>query len=276
MLRSILLVICVVAANAFHLSMISGGRKPLMAGNWKLNPKSVQEAISLASDLAKRAQGVTDVDIAVFPPICMLYPVQQSIANTNIKLGGQNCYTADVGAYTGATSTCMLKDLGVEYVMVGHSERRALFGDNDSIIGRKLKKVLAQGMKAVLCIGETKEEYEANLNHEVCAIQIMKDLSGVTADDMKRVVIAYEPVWAIGTGLVCPKEVAQEVHSFIRSTIEKKYGANVASETIIQYGGSVNAANVKELMAMPDIDGCLVGGASLTADGFEKIIKFNR
>jgi triosephosphate isomerase len=157
----------------------------------------------------------------------------------------------------------MLKDIGVEYVLAGHSERRSLFHDSDTAINMKVRKILDDGLKAVLCIGETQEEYEAGLNHEVCAIQILKDLAGISAEDMANVVLAYEPVWAIGTGLVCPKEVAQEVHSFIRSTIAKKYGDEVASKVIIQYGGSVNPGNVKELMAMPDIDGCLVGGESL-------------
>jgi triosephosphate isomerase len=254
--------------------MISGGRRPMMAGNWKLNPKSVQESMDLSSALVALTEGVTDVDIVVFPPMPFLYPVQQVIGSSNVKLGGQNCYHQDSGAYTGATSTCMLKDIGVEYVMCGHSERRSLFGDEDSIISKKVLKVLAQGLKPVLCIGETQDEYEAGLNHEVCAIQIMKDLQGVTPEQMKYVTLAYEPVWAIGTGLVCPKEVAQEVHQFIRSLIRNKYGDDIANNIIIQYGGSVNPGNVKELMAMPDIDGCLVGGASLTADSFSKIINF--
>lgn len=250
------------------------GRKPMMAGNWKLNPKSIAESLALSAELVKITGAKSDVDIVVFPPMPFLYPVQQNIAGSVVKLGGQNCYHEDSGAYTGATSTCMLKDIGVEYVMCGHSERRSLFGDKDSIINKKVLKVLGQGLKPVLCIGETQDEYEAGLNHEVCAIQIMKDLSGVSPEQMKDVTLAYEPVWAIGTGLVCPKEVAQEVHCFIRSLIAKKYGDEIASNIIIQYGGSVNAGNVKELMAMPDIDGCLVGGASLTAEGFSKIINF--
>jgi triosephosphate isomerase len=276
----LVLVVC----NAFSLSssrqtfsrMTMSDRKPLMGGNWKLNPTTVSDSVALAAGLAKLCSDVKDVDILIFPPTTVLFPVKEALKGTNIMVGGQNCYHQDSGAYTGATSTCMLKDLGMTYVLVGHSERRSLFFDNDAAINKKVIKVLNEGLKPVLCIGESREEYEAGLNHEVCAIQIMKDLKGVTAEQMAHVVLAYEPVWAIGTGLVCPKEVAQEVHCFIRSLITKKYGEEVSSKTIIQYGGSVNPGNVKELMAMPDIDGCLVGGASLTADSFFKIATFNR
>lgn len=246
----------------------------MMAGNWKLNPTTVAESLELSAELVKLTGSTSDVDIVIFPPMPFLFPVQQNLVGSNVKLGGQNCYHQNSGAYTGATSTCMLQDIGVEYVMCGHSERRSLFGDIDSIISKKVSKVLAQGLKPVLCIGETQEEYEAGLNHEVCAIQIMKDLAGVTPEQMKDVTLAYEPVWAIGTGLVCPKEVAQEVHQFIRSLIRSKYGDDIANNIVIQYGGSVNPGNVKELMEMPDIDGCLVGGASLTADSFSKIINY--
>lgn len=258
------------------LKMISDGRKPFMGGNWKLNPTTVNSAIVLAEEVAKLTAGVAgvSVDVVVYPPHPFLYPVNSKIGSSGVKLGAQNCYFENAGAYTGAVSTCMLKDIGASYVLCGHSERRTLFRDDDGRISKKVQKVLKEGLKPVLCIGETKEEYEAGLNHEVCAIQLMKDLKGVTAEEMDNVILAYEPVWAIGTGLVCPKEVAQEVHEFIRSLVAKKYGSEVARKTIIQYGGSVNAANVKELMAMPDIDGCLVGGASLTADSFAKIVGY--
>lgn len=188
--------------------------------------------------------------------------------------------------------------MGVSYVLVGHSERRTIFKECDGLINRKVKKVLKDGLKPVLCIGESKSEYEAGLNQEICGIQLMKDLTDVSPEEMLNVVIACEliyfrwefwkirmwsrfhpitidePVWAIGTGLVCPKEVAQEVHHFIRSRLAKKYGQDVAKKVIIQYGGSVNEKNAKELMAMPDIDGCLVGGASLKVDSFSKIVGY--
>lgn len=259
---------------ATRLAMVADGRVPLMGGNWKLNPTTVKDSTSLAADLAKLVADVTDVDVAVFPPQPFLVPVYDQIKGSNVKLGGQNCYFEDSGAFTGEASTSMLKDVGASYVLVGHSERRTLFGDDDATINKKVKKVLSEGLKPVLCIGETLAEYEAGLNQEVCAIQIMKDLVDVSPEDMLKIVIAYEPVWAIGTGLVCPKEVAQDIHKYIRSLINKKYGEEIAKKTIIQYGGSVKPDNVKDLMAMPDIDGALVGGASLTADSFAKIIKF--
>jgi len=258
------------------LQMIADGRIPLMGGNWKLNPTSTAAATSLASELATLTATSKGVDIVVFPPSPFLVPVYSVIQNSNVKLGGQNCYHENSGAYTGAISTCMLKDVGVQYVLCGHSERRTLFKDKDDGINKKIKKILKDGLKAVLCIGETREEYEAGLNQEVCAIQIMKDLKEITPEDMSNVIIAYEPVWAIGTGLVCPKEVAQDIHKYIRSLIAKKYGNEIARKIIIQYGGSVKADNIKELMEMPDIDGALVGGASLTAQSFASIVNYNQ
>ena len=254
-----------------------GDRKPLMGGNWKLNPTNLNSAVSLSSDLAKKVLHINDVNVVVFPPSPFLTNVYQTIKGSNVNLGGQNCYFENDGAFTGEVSTGMLKDIGAKYILVGHSERRTIFKESDEIIAHKVKKILKEDdgkMIAVLCIGETKEEYESGLNQQVCASQLLKNLDGVSSEDMKRVVIAYEPVWAIGTGLVCPAETAQEVHKFIRSTIEKKYGKQVAENIIIQYGGSVKPDNVKHIMSMPDIDGCLVGGASLSADSFAKIIDF--
>eukprot|EP01038_Epipyxis_sp_PR26KG_P011666 gene11666-15621_t len=256
------------------LNMISDGRRPLMGGNWKLNPTKVVDATNLASEVVKLTTKASGVDVAIFPPHPFLVPVNACLAGSAIKLGGQNCFFENSGAYTGAVSTCMLKDVGATYVLAGHSERRTLFKDNDAAISKKVKKILKEGLKPVLCIGESQTEYEAGLNREVCAIQILKDLANVTPEEMLDVVLAYEPVWAIGTGLVCPKEVAQDVHEYIRSLIKKKFGDEIARKTIIQYGGSVKADNVKELMAMPDIDGCLIGGASLTADSFSKIVNY--
>jgi len=267
-------VFVIALAHGLRLNMLADGRRALMGGNWKLNPTTISDATDLITGLVEKTKGITTVDTVVFPPMPFIYPVGEKLAGSNIKLGGQNCYTADSGAYTGATSTCMLNDIGVSYVLCGHSERRTLFKDKDSDVGAKVDKCLSSGLKPVLCIGETKEEYEAGLNHEVCAIQIFKDLANVTPEQMQNVVIAYEPVWAIGTGLVCPPDVAQEVHQFIRSQIKKKYGDEIAKKIIIQYGGSVKPDNVKELMAMPDIDGALVGGASLDAEGFSKIIGY--
>lgn len=251
------------------------GRRPFMGGNWKLNPKTVSSATSLATDVGKLCVGVTtELDICVYPPHPFLVPVFSKLEATNVKIGGQDCFFESEGAYTGAVSTCMLKDVGAKYVLCGHSERRSLFKDDDFAINRKVRKVLKEGLTPVLCLGETREEYEAGLNHEVCAVQVMKDLVDVTPEEMLNVVFAYEPVWAIGTGLVCPAEVAQEVHQFIRSLVAKKYGQEIARKSIIQYGGSVKPENVKEIMMMPDIDGCLVGNASLNAESFAKIVKY--
>jgi triosephosphate isomerase len=251
-------------------------RRPLMGGNWKLNPTSRSEATNLVTELGKKIVGISGVDVVVFPPHPFLTTVYDKIEATQIKLGGQNCFFEDTGAYTGAVSTCMLKDVGVTYVLAGHSERRTVFKDDDGAIARKTKKILDSGMIPVLCIGETQEEYDNGLCQEVCTIQLLKDLAMVPAEDMAKVVIAYEPVWAIGTGLVCPADTAQKVHAFIRSVIAKKYGQAIADRVIIQYGGSVKPDNVKEIMSKPDIDGCLVGGASLTADSFTAIVGFQK
>lgn len=271
----VLVLSAVLRTDGFQLSMIADGRRPLMGGNWKLNPRNGAAAAALATEVAKLTKGNLGVDVVVFPPHPYLVPVHTKIEATNVQLGGQDCFFESEGAYTGAVSTCILKDVGCKYVLCGHSERRTLFADDDTAIARKVKKVLTEGLKPVLCIGETKEEYDAGLNQEVCAVQLLKDLQFVTKEEMKDVVFAYEPVWAIGTGLVCPADKAQEVHKFIRSVIAKKYGNDVAKKSIIQYGGSVKPDNVKEIMAQPDIDGCLVGGASLTADSFAKIANYN-
>lgn len=274
-----------------------------MGGNWKLNPTTLEAATKLTKDLASLTKDITTVDTIIFPPFPLLAPVhtQVSTAHSKIQVGAQDVFYETSGAYTGAVSTNLLKEVGASYVLVGHSERRTIFKEDDNTINRKVKKALKDGLKPLLCIGESKEEYEAGLNQQVCAIQLLKDLQGVSAEDMQHVVIACmvlsivvilvcnmfylpyftifcvdEPVWAIGTGLVCPKEVAQSVHAFIRKTIADKYGKDIARKVIIQYGGSVNVGNVKELMAQPDIDGCLVGGASLTADSFAKIIGYEK
>jgi len=239
-----------------------------------MNPTNLAAAISLATEVAQLTKDASGVDVAVFPPSCFLIPVNSQIKSSSVKLGGQDCYFETDGAYTGAVSTGMLKDIGVTYILCGHSERRVLFKDDDYAINRKVKKVLSEGLLPLLCIGETKEEYEAGLNREVCEVQLLKDLDGVSPEDMAKVVIAYEPVWAIGTGLVCPASVAQTVHAFIRSVIAKKYGDDTAKKVIIQYGGSVKPDNVREIMSMPDIDGCLVGGASLTPASFAKIVNY--
>eukprot|EP00981_Chlorochromonas_danica_P008286 scaffold2089_cov189-Ochromonas_danica.AAC.5 len=245
-------------ASSRMLNMISDGRRALIGGNWKLNPTTVKAAETLVKDLTHLVKDIHTVDTAIFPPFPLLPTVKAQLGGSNIKLGAQDCFYETSGAYTGAVSTELLKEVGASYVLVGHSERRTIFKECDKTINKKVKKVLKDGLLPV------------------CAIQLLNNLKDVSPEEMLKVVLAYEPVWAIGTGLVCPKEVAQEVHHFIRSLIAKKYGQEIAKKVIIQYGGSVNANNVKELMAMPDIDGALVGGASLTADSFAKIVGYEK
>jgi len=215
------------------------------------------------------------VGVAVCVPFPFLAPVKDVLAGTSVGLGAQDCYgTADAGAFTGATSTDMLKSVGTEYVLAGHSERRATFGDSDADVNAKVLKILNAGLKCILCIGELKEERESGVTNDVCNTQLTEGLKGVSADMMKDVVIAYEPVWAIGTGLTATPEVAQDTHKYIRTWFVDNYGEAVSDAVIIQYGGSVNDGNVDELMKCQDIDGALVGGASLKPEAFSRIINF--
>jgi len=253
-----------------------------MAGNWKMNPATEQEALSLAGALTKllgeETCAVDDsedcTEVVIFPPHPFISKVKDEVQEAGITVGAQSIFFEDTGAYTGSVSASMVKSIGVEYVLCGHSERRTLFNDDDMAINLKVKKVLASGMKPILCIGETKEEYDLKIKNEVCAMQLSKDLVGVTKEQMKDVVIAYEPVWAIGTGLVCGADEANDTHGFLRTVLANLYDDEVAQATRIQYGGSVTPDSVDGLMSMPEIDGCLVGGASLDADKFGRIINY--
>jgi len=249
-------------------------RTPLMAGNWKMNTV-LPEAVALANEVAEAAKGNPNVDVAVCAPAPFLSPVADALKGTKVGLGGQDCHWEAGGAYTGAVSTSMLKSVGCEYVLAGHSERRAVFGDSDADTNKKVLKILEEGLKCILCIGELKEERESGETFNVCDVQLTEGLKGVSAEMMKDVVIAYEPVWAIGTGLTATPEVAQETHEYIRKWFVDNYSKEVSDAVIIQYGGSVNDANVDDLMACPDIDGALVGGASLKAESFSRIVNFN-
>jgi len=248
-------------------------RTPLMAGNWKMNTV-LEEAKSLAKEVADAAKGAEGVDVAVCVPFPFLVPVGDVLSGTGVGLGAQDCYYEASGAYTAAVSTSMLKSVGSAYVLAGHSERRATFGDSDADINKKTLKILEEGLKCILCIGELKEERESGETFAVCDTQLTEGLKGVSAEMMKDIVIAYEPVWAIGTGLTATPEVAQETHAYIRSWFVDNYSQEVADAVIIQYGGSVNDGNVDSLMACADIDGALVGGASLKAESFSRIINF--
>lgn len=260
-------------------------RQPIMAGNWKLNPATEDEALALARGVAEllgdETCPISDeedmcVEVVVFPPYPFISKVKDAVEDVGVTVGAQSVYFQDSGAYTGSVSTSMLKSVGCEYILCGHSERRTLFSDNDSKINTKVKKVLGADMKAILCIGETKEEFDLGLCQQVCAMQLTKDLFGVTKEQMADVVIAYEPVWAIGTGLVCGSKDANDVHVFVRNILRKLYDDEVADATRIQYGGSVTPESVDELMSQPDIDGCLVGGASLVAEKFARITNYKK
>jgi triosephosphate isomerase len=264
-------------------SALDAGRQPIMAGNWKMNPATQDEAIGLASGLTKLLGEETcpmDEDnefcteVVVFPPFPFLSGVKSEVEDIGITIGAQQCYYEEKGAYTGSVAVSMVKSIGCEYILCGHSERRTLFDDSDAGINLKVKKVLEAGLKPILCIGETKEEFDLKIRNEVCAMQMSKDLFGVTKEQMKSVVLAYEPVWAIGTGLVCGSEDANAVHKFLRTVLTSLYDEEVAEQTRIQYGGSVTPDSVDELMSQPDIDGCLVGGASLDAEKFGRIINY--
>lgn len=254
-------------------------RKPLIAGNWKMNT-DLDSAICLATELVELTKDVdpNEREIAICPPFPFLRDVLKVLESgpQKISLGAQNSFYENTGAFTGAVSAPMIKSVGAKYALVGHSERRAIFNEIDSDINRVVEKVQEAGLVPILCIGETQEEYELGLNEEVCTLQLSKDLKGLTGEQVKNCVIAYEPVWAIGTGLSATPEIAQGVHAAIRGWLRKTYGNDVAESVIIQYGGSVKPETVDELMACPDIDGALVGGASLSAKDFARICKFQK
>lgn len=250
-------------------------RKPLIAGNWKLN-KTVPEALALVQSLKEAVADIDDADIVVAPVFTALGKVAETLAGSNIALAAQNCYPEKSGAFTGEISPALLKDIGCHYVIVGHSERRQLFGEDNALVSRKVKAVLAEGLNAILCIGETLSERENEQMYEVLSNQVREGLEGLSVAEMKNVVIAYEPVWAIGTGKTASTEQAEEAHAFIRGLLQGLFDEETAARTRILYGGSVKPDNVDGLMAQDDIDGSLVGGASLKADDFARIVRFQR
>jgi len=258
---------------AASASAYTSPRTPIVSGNWKMNPGSVEDAKALAGSL----ETAEDREVVVFPPALYL-PAVADTAAPAVHIGAQDaCPLAEAGAFTGAVSFPMLASLPrVSYILAGHSERRTIFGDDDAYIHDMVRKTLDGGFSSMLCIGETKAEYDAGLCNDICAVQLAKALEGVTAEEMSRVVIAYEPVWAIGTGLTCPAGVAQTVHAAIRGRLAETYGKDVAEDVRILYGGSVNPAVIDGIMAKPDIDGVLVGGASLSAGDFAKITHFHK
>jgi triosephosphate isomerase len=247
-------------------------RRFLIAGNWKMN-LSLAASLELAEGLKKAADGINNLDIAVCPPSIYVQPVAAALKNSNISVGAQNVYFEKEGAFTGEISVGMLKDVGCQYVILGHSERRHILGESSEIVNLKTHAVLAAGLTPIVCVGELLKEREAGTTELVIQRQFDGSFSGVTADNFRKCVIAYEPVWAIGTGKVATPEQAEEVHATIRKMIEKNYNKEIAETVRIQYGGSVNDKNAKEILAKPNVDGALVGGASLKVDPFLGIIK---
>lgn len=247
-------------------------RKPIIAGNWKMN-KTPEEAASMVKELAPLVKD-SDIDIVLCAPFVSLQATLDAAAGTNIKVGAQNMHWEENGAYTGEVSPTMLNALGVEYVIIGHSERREYFAETDETINKKVHSALAHGLKPIICVGETLEQREEGITQELVQGQTEAALKGLSADDVKKCVIAYEPIWAIGTGKTATSEDANNVISYIRSTVKKVYGEEAANAIRIQYGGSMKPENAADLMAMSDIDGGLVGGASLKAEDFANIINF--
>ena len=242
-------------------------RRPFIAGNWKMNLNR-REAAALAEAIARRAGELAGVDLAVCPPSVYLQAVGAALAGSQVALGAQNMYHETAGAFTGEISAAMLVDLGCRYVILGHSERRHILGETDDQINRKVLAALAAGLTPIVCVGELLAEREAGATAAVIRRQFDGSLAGLSEEQMGSVVIAYEPVWAIGTGRVATPEQAQEVHLDLRKLIGGRYNASLAQTVRIQYGGSVKPANAAELLSQPDVDGALVGGASLKADDF--------
>ncbi|MEN6372881.1 MAG: triose-phosphate isomerase [Armatimonadota bacterium] len=261
-------------------------RTPIIAGNWKMH-KTVLEGVELVNALASANEDVKGVEIVVCPPFTALWPVRQAIADTNIELGAQNIFWETKGAWTSEIAPGMLTDVGCKYAIIGHSETRGRFGtvdeelnkvlgyfsETDATINKKAKAAFAAGITPIVCCGEMLDERKAGKTDEVIAAQIKADIAGLTTEQVKTIVIAYEPVWAIGTGEVCGSDEANRVCGMIRGVVKEMYGADAAESVRIQYGGSVKPGNAAELLHKSDIDGALVGGAALKSDDFTAIIK---
>lgn len=249
-------------------------RRPLIAGNWKLF-KTIAEARTFVEELKPLVSGSSDIEIVIAPVFTALNAVASAAAGSPIKVAAQDCYWESEGAFTGEVSPKLLKDAGCSHVIIGHSERRQYFGESDETVNRKTKAALLEGLIVLMCVGETLAERESGDTLHVIERQVAGGLQGITAADLRNLVIAYEPVWAIGTGKTASKEQAQEVHAAIRSLVAQLYSQADAEAIRILYGGSVKPENIKELMAQADIDGALVGGASLKSGSFADIVRFD-
>jgi triosephosphate isomerase len=250
-------------------------RRPIIVGNWKMH-KTIPEAVALVQALKAAVADVRDVDVGVAPPFTALMAVAQALRDSTIALAAQNMHWEPQGAFTGEISAAMLADIGCQRVIIGHSERRQMFAETDEAVNKKLHAALAARLDPILCVGETLAQRDGGVTFQVLERQVRGALAGISAEAIGRVVIAYEPVWAIGTGKTATPEQAQEVHAFIRGLLGELYGKALADAIRIQYGGSVNAGNIQALMAQPDVDGALVGGASLDAASFARIVSFQK
>lgn len=246
-------------------------RRAIIAGNWKMNktPAEAKELLNAVTPLVKDA----DCEVIACVPFVDLSVALEATAGTNVKIGAENCHWAESGAFTGEISANMLKVMGIEYVIIGHSERRQYFGETDVTVNKRVRAALDAGLTVILCVGELKEEREQGITAELVALQTKVALGGVSAEELKRIVIAYEPVWAIGTGLTATADQADEVCGIIRNVLADLYGAEAAEATTIQYGGSMNDGNADELLSKEHVDGGLIGGASLVAEKFAAIVK---
>lgn len=248
-------------------------RKPIIAGNWKMY-KTVERAINLVGELAELVNDVKEVEVVVCPPFTALDAVLDTAAGTNVKVGAQNMHWETEGAFTGEISPLMLKQMGCSYVILGHSERRQYFGETDENVNKKLKSSFKYQLVPIVCVGETLEQREQGITEQVIKTQVEAGLANLESGEVSGLVVAYEPVWAIGTGKTASNSDAQQVIGFIRKTIAQMYGNELAEQVRILYGGSVKPDNIKALMEEKDIDGALVGGASLEAQSFAQIVKF--
>jgi len=247
-------------------------RKPIIAGNWKMH-KSIKEGVAFVEAIKSDVAG-TDVEVLICAPYTLLQPLAKAAEGTSIAIGAQNMHYEDKGAFTGEVTADMLLEIGVSHVIIGHSERRQYYNETNETVNLKTLKALSKGLIPVVCVGETLEQRESNETKEVCKSQIVKAFENITAEDAVKVVVAYEPIWAIGTGKTASSTDANDVISYIREVLKECYSDDVSEEIRIQYGGSVKPANVEEIMNESDIDGALVGGASLEADSFVKLVNF--
>lgn len=250
-------------------------RIPFIAGNWKMF-KTTAEALQTVADLLRLTEGVEGVEVVVAPSFTLLRSVSDALADSPIAAAGQDCFWEEQGAFTGEVSPAMLADAGCSHVIIGHSERRQHFGESDETVNKKLKAAIAADLTAIVCIGETLEERESGTTYTVLERQIRNGLSGLSEAEVKRIILAYEPVWAIGTGRTASDDQAQEAHAFIRGLVAGIYSSAGAEAVRIVYGGSVKPGNIAGLMSRPDIDGALVGGASLDAESFAAVIRYRK